>query len=168
MQGAEAASNMSATSRRLSLSCRRPGTTSTALAVGCAGRWAHPLGKAATLASRYQGRRVQHVPSRSPSASLASRHESRAEAFSRMSAIFAQRTEKVKIALKPGSEPSSVAVLRSGAHESQATSAVQDVYFAHTAATWPRAGQMFSLPRAHTVARIIVQLARRGVSFLHT
>jgi len=35
-------------------------------------------------------------------------------------AIFAQRTGKVKTALKPGSEPSSVAVLRSGAQESQA------------------------------------------------
>jgi len=52
-------------------------------------------------------------------------------------AIFAQRAEKVKTALKPGSEPSSVAVLRSRAHESQATSAVQEVYLPHSGSTSP-------------------------------
>ncbi len=79
-------------------------------------------------------------------------------------AIFAQRTEKVKVRMSGSAGPSRP--LRRGPRHDG--SSVRKVYFLHFAAPWPHLVRVSRGIRADTVAKIIMRLACRGAGFLHS
>jgi len=81
-----------------------------------------------------------------------------------MMAIFAQRSEKVKVGLR-SSVGLSRPPQRGPRHDG---SGVRKVYFLHSASTWPHLVRVAPGMRADPVAKIIKRIACKGAGFLHS
>jgi len=86
------------------------------------------------------------------------------EQWDHMLAIFAQRTEKVKVRMSGSAGPSRP--LRRGPRHDG--SSVRKVYFQHSASTWPHLVRVSPGMRADPVAKIIMRIVCRGAGFLHS